>query len=238
MQTVLVRTTQNVFIEYPIASVGDRILAYFIDRLILILYSLAVGALLVQLDVERWYVWLILLGIPWLFYNLAFEIFMNGQGPGKRMMKIQVVQLNGTTPTIGNYILRWIFAFIDFYILSGAIAVVCIALGGKGQRLGDMVAGTSVVKIVRQEEVSAKNIFVSTHDRHEPRFPQVVQLTPKDIELIQRALEVNREQEISQPVVVIAQKVKDTLGVQSDLNDVEFLNTILKDYSMLTAGQS
>ena len=125
-----------------------------------------------------------------------------------------------------------------FYILSGAIAVVCIALGGKGQRLGDMVAGTSVVKIVRQEEVSAKDIFVTTQDTHPPQFPQVLQLTPKDIELIQRAIEVNRDQEISGPVVVISKKVKDMLGIQSELSDIEFLKAILKDYSMLNAGQS
>jgi hypothetical protein len=45
--------------------------------------------------------------------------------------------------------MRWIFSFIDFYILSGALAVLIIAVGGKGQRLGDIVAGTSVVKLVR-----------------------------------------------------------------------------------------
>ncbi|MEJ7643339.1 MAG: RDD family protein [Chryseolinea sp.] len=237
MQTVRVRTTQNVLIEYSVASIGDRILAYFIDRFILVLYSIAVAALLVQLDAEQWYVWLILLGVPWLFYNLAFEILMNGQGPGKRVMKIQVVQLNGTTPTIGNYLLRWIFAFVDFYMLSGAIAVVCIALGGKGQRLGDMVAGTAVVKLLGQEEVSAKDIFVTTEERHEPTFAQVVQLTPSDIEIIQRALEVYRDQGISQPVIMVTQKVKDKLGIQSERSDADFLNTILKDYSVLTSGQ-
>ena len=160
MQTVRVRTTQNVFIDYPVASIGDRILAYLIDRIILILYSVAVIAALLNLDARAYGIsgWS-LLGFPWMFYNLLFEIFMNGQTPGKQVMKTKVVRLNGTPPTIGDYLLRWIFSFIDFYILSGALAVVIIAMGGKGQRLGDIVAGTSVVKLIEQHEITCKRGF-------------------------------------------------------------------------------
>ena len=46
MQTIQVRTTQNVFIHYPVASVGDRILAYLLDQVIKIIYALAAGILL------------------------------------------------------------------------------------------------------------------------------------------------------------------------------------------------
>ncbi|HET6544364.1 MAG TPA: RDD family protein, partial [Chryseolinea sp.] len=146
MQTIRVRTTQNVFIEYPLASVGERIAAYLIDWIILVLYTVAIVAIFAKVEVKLWYVWLIVLGIPWLLFSLLFEIFMNGQTPGKLALKIKVVRLDGTPPAIGDYLMRWIFSFIDFYILSGALAVVVIAVGGKGQRLGDIVAGTSVVK--------------------------------------------------------------------------------------------
>ena len=193
MQTVRVRTTQNVFIEYPVASVGDRILAYFADRLFLVLYSIVAIATFAGLDMEVGYVWLILLGFPWLFYNLLFEIYMNGQSPGKRILRLKVVRLNGTSPTIGDYILRWIFSFVDYYILSGVIAVVVIAMGGKGQRLGDVVAGTTVIKEVEQHQITADQVFVPTDPTHVPTFRQVVDLSDKDIELIQRALAANRE---------------------------------------------
>ena len=236
MQTVRVRTTQNVFIDYPTASIGDRILAHLVDRLILILYSIAIVAVLSDSDIEEWYLWLILLGFPWLFFNLAFEIFMNGQSPGKHVMKIKVVRLDGTPPTIGDYLLRWIFSFVDFYILSGAIAVVIIAMGGKGQRLGDIVAGTAVVKLAEQQEVSAKDIFVTTDEEHVPTFSQVSQLSSNDIELIQRALEVNRDQGNIQPVMILTEKIKSMLAIQSDMPPVKFLYTIIKDYNRLTAG--
>lgn len=236
MQTVRVRTTQNVFIDYPAASVGDRILAHLIDRVILILYSVAVVAALLNADVELWYVWVVLLGFPWLFFNLAFEIFMNGQSPGKQVLKIKVARLDGTPPTIGDYILRWIFGLLEFYVLSGAIAVVVIAMGGKGQRLGDIVAGTAVVKLVEQREISAKEVFVTADENHIPTFSQVSQLSSNDIELIQRALEVNREQGNIEPVMIITEKIKSMLAIQSDLPPVKFLYTIIKDYNRLTTG--
>ena len=237
MQTVRVRTTQNVFIDYPVASIGDRILGHLVDRIVLILYSVAVVSALVNLDVDVWYVWLILLGLPWMLYNLLFEIFMNGQTPGKQVMKTKVVRMNGTPPTVGDYLLRWIFSFVDFYILSGALAVVIIAMGGKGQRLGDIVAGTSVVKLIEQHQITAKEVFVTAEEMHVPTFTQVTQLNANDIELIQRALEVNRELGNLQPVMMITEKIKTLLGIQTDLPPVTFLYTIIKDYNSLTTGR-
>lgn len=238
MQTVRVRTTQNVFIDYPVASIGDRILGYLIDRIFLILYSVAVVALFINLElVEAGYVWIIALAFPWMFYGLLFEILMNGQTPGKQVMKTKVVRLNGTPPTIGDYLLRWIFSFIDYYILSGAIAVVFVAMGGKGQRLGDLVAGTSVIKLIEQQEITGKEVFVMAEEMHVPTFTQVTQLSETDIEIIQRALEVNREQGNIQPVMIITDKIKAMLGIQTDLPPVKFLYTIIKDYNALTAGR-
>jgi len=235
MQTISVRTTQNVFIHYPLASIGDRIVAYLMDWIILILYSVAVIALLVRIELQIEWLWLLVLVFPWMFYGVLFEIFMNGQTPGKRVMKIQVVKMDGTPATIGAYVLRWIFAFIDLYMLSGAIAIIVIAMGGKGQRLGDMVAGTTVVKLIEQKEITAKDVFVTTEETYTPTFAQVTQLNEKDIELIQRALEVNRSQGNLQPVMMVTEKIKSILGIQTDLPPVQFLYTIVKDFNHLTA---
>jgi|SRR5688572_3299131 len=237
MQTVRVRTTQNVLIDYPVASVGDRILGHLIDRLILIAYSVAVIAVLANLELETWWIWVMLLAVPWMFFSVLFEIFMNGQTPGKQVMKTKVVRLNGTPATVGDYLLRWVFSLVDFYVLSGAIALVAVAMGGKGQRLGDMVAGTSVIKLIEHREISASEVFVTPEEVHVPTFTQVTQLSDKDIELIQRALEVNRDHGNGQPVMVITQKIKALLGIQTDLPPVKFLYTIIKDYNSLTTGR-
>lgn len=235
MQTIQVRTTQNVLIRYPVASIGDRILAFLLDRVILSIYLIVMIALFVNLDVREVWLWLILVVAPFLFYNLAFEIFMNGQSPGKHVMKIQVVKLDGTQPTIGSYLLRWIFAFVDLYLLSGAIAVIVIAATGKGQRLGDIVAGTSVIKLTAKKEITADSVFISPEEHYAPVFPQVIQLESRDIELIRRALEAHKNFGNQQPVLMVTEKVKSLLGIRTELPPDQFLYTIVKDYHHLTS---
>jgi len=237
MQTVTVRTTQNVFIEYPVASLGDRILAYFVDILIIIAYYLVAGLALASLNAFSISGFIGLLLIPTFLYHLCFEIFMNGQSPGKRQMKIKVVRLDGTPPTIGNYIIRWLLRLIEIDALSGAVAVVAIAVGGKGQRVGDIAAGTTVIKVVGQREVSANEVFTVPEDNYTPVFQQVVNLTDQDIELIQQALDVNRTTGNFQPVLAVTEKIRNTLGIQTDLPPTKFLYTIVKDYGHITAGK-
>lgn len=235
MQTISVQTTQNVFIQHPVASVGDRILAYILDRIILIAYIVAIVGLFINIEMEAIWAWVIFLAGPWLFYHLLFEIFMNGQSPGKRVMQIQVVRLDGTQATVGDYILRWAFSLIDFYILSGALAVIVIAASGKGQRIGDMVAGTTVVKLIEKQQITADKIFITPHETYTPAFPQVVQLESRDIELIQRALDALNQFENEQPVILVTEKIKSMLGIQTDLPPAEFLRTIVKDYNHFAA---
>jgi len=160
---------------------------------------------------------------------------MNGQSPGKRTLHIKVLRLDGTPAKVGDYLLRWIFAFVDIQILSGVIAVVVITVGGKGQRLGDLVAGTTVVKLSEEKEITAAEVFIPRDEGYIPTFPQVVQLSEYDIELIQRALEANRDSGNEKPVMAVTEKIKSLIGIQTDLPPVKFLYTIIKDFQHLTS---
>ena len=237
MQTVRVRTTQNVYIDYALASIGDRILAYLIDRVILIFYILVIAYFFVQTKIENVWVYFIFIGFPVFFYSLLFEITMNGQTPGKRVLKIQVLNMDGTPATIGGYLLRWIFAIVDFYILSGVVAVICIAMGGKGQRVGDVVANTTVVKANSEKEITGSEIFIVPEQTHTPTFARVTELNDRDIELIQRALDAMLDHANAEPAIAITEKIKSRLDIQSDLSPNDFLRTIVKDYSMLMSGR-
>lgn len=235
MQTVTVRTTQNVFIEYPVASLGDRILAYFIDLLIIIAYYILSIIFLTGTNAFSIALVIGVLIIPAFLYHLVFEIFMNGQSPGKRQMRIKVVRLDGTPPTIGNFIIRWLLRLIEIDALSGAVALITIAVSGKGQRLGDVAAGTTVVRLVERHEVTAKEVFTVADESYTPVFLQVIQLTDQDIELIQQTLEVNRNTGNQVPMLSVTERIKSTLGIQTDLPPVTFLYTIVKDYGYLTS---
>jgi len=231
MYTISIRTTQNVVIQYPVASIGERIGAYLIDRLILAAYAILIIVLFVRIKVDQVWLWIIVLFIPFLLYSLLFEIFMNGQTPGKRLLKIQIVRLDGTRASVGDFILRWIFAFVDFMILGGVIAVITIAAGGKGQRLGDLVAGTSAVKLVEQVETSAKDIFITAAEGYVPVFAQAMQLNSTDIELLQRALEAEKRHGNDEPLELLIEKIKSQFGIQTELPSREFVETIIKDHS-------
>jgi uncharacterized RDD family membrane protein YckC len=231
MHTIQVRTAQNVFIHYPVASIGDRIIGHLIDILILILYFFGIFGLFFQLKFNENWAWILFLGVPYLFYTLTFEIFMNGQTPGKRAMNIQVVRLDGSPATVGNYVVRWLFALLEFTISSGVIAVLTILITGKGQRLGDVVGGTSVVKLIPQEEITGRDVFVAADQTYQPTFSQVIALNEADVELIQQALEVNRTHGNPKPMLMAAERVKSLLGIQTDMPTVKFLYTIIKDFN-------
>jgi uncharacterized RDD family membrane protein YckC len=235
MPTVSIQTTQNVFIHYPAASLGDRILAYFIDTLIIIAYVIACALIMDMINLNSTAIGVSVISIPILLYHLLFEIFMDGQSPGKKQMGIKVVKLDGSPGTIGSYIIRWLIRIIEINLMSGAVAMIAIAAGGKGQRLGDIAAGTAVVKLVRQKEVTAKEIFTIAEDNYVPTFTQVLQLNDGDIEIINQALRVNRNTGNSKPVIAITEKIKTLLGVESDMPPVKFLYTIVKDYGYYTS---
>jgi uncharacterized RDD family membrane protein YckC len=218
-----------------VASLGDRIIAHLVDRIIQVIYIVVVVAIFINTDLDAVWPVVVFVVIPWFCFNLAFEIFMNGQSPGKRLMNIQVVRLDGTQPGVGDYLLRWVFGFIDFYIMLGALAVIVIAANGKGQRLGDLVAGTSVVKLIAHHQVTASTVFVTPEDSYIPVFPQVVQLEGRDIELIQRALDARHNFNNLQPVLLVTEKVKTLLGIQTNLSPEQFLQTVVKDFNHLTA---
>lgn len=237
MQTVSVRTTQNVFIQYPVASLGDRMLATLIDSVIVIAYIILASYIINKLDVNSPAVVISMLVIPYTLYHLLFEIFMSGQSPGKRQMKIKVVRVDGTPATVGNFLMRWLLRIIEVQIMQGMIAIITIAMNGKGQRLGDIAAGTTVVKLVPQEAVTAQEVFTLTNDDYEPQFPSVVMLSDRDVELIQQALEVYRKHDNLRPVMLLTEKVKTKLGIQTDMTFEKFLTTVLKDYSKLTSGK-
>ncbi|HEY8513095.1 MAG TPA: RDD family protein [Cyclobacteriaceae bacterium] len=235
METIRVRTTQNVFIEYPVASLGDRMLAFFIDAIILTAYNFVCYFILKEYTFSTT-VRVLLITVPFLLYHPVFEILMNGQTPGKRQMRIKVVNLDGSSPTIGGYLMRWLFRLVEVFILRGALAIVTIAANGKGQRLGDIAAGTSVVKLVPAEATRSANVFATPEEGYEPTFPQAAQLNDSDMEVIYQALEVNRDTGNASPANLLSEKVKSLLGVETDMPPVKFLYTIIKDHNQLVSS--
>jgi uncharacterized RDD family membrane protein YckC len=233
---ISIQTTQNVTIEHDKAGVGNRVLAFMIDLAILILASMAIGYTMDQIgwSEKQWIN--ILFYFPVFFYDLYMEILNNGQSVGKMIMNLRVVRLDGTAPTIGGFILRWILKPIDV-MLSGSIAIISIALTQNGQRLGDLAAGTTVVKLRKTEKVNRLQLVEKMEEDYQPQFPEVKALTDKEVNLIKDCLRMQADHTNSRPVLMMSEKVKQKLDIESDMRPTQFLYTILRDHTYYTTRE-
>src|ERR1035437_251122 len=98
MENIKIQTTQNVDIEYELASIGDRILATLLDDLFFLTYFLLILliAALTKYVIFKSIAVISLLSLPILLYDLLCETFFQGKSFGKMIMKIKVVKLDGT----------------------------------------------------------------------------------------------------------------------------------------------
>ena len=233
MQSIEVLTTQNVKIRYPLASIGDRILAFIIDSLIMFAYGFLVIFSLASSDVENIYVYIVLVG-PLLFYHLLFETFMEGQSIGKRQMKIKVIKMDGSRPGIGAYLIRWLLRPID-NLFYGGVAMVTISMNGKGQRLGDLAAGTSVIKLKEFTGMTSSPLKQSYEEQYEVVYQEAFRLQDADMGLIDQALEFNLREGNPGPANLLAEKLAEKMEVKLDVPPLKFLHTVKKDYYHLTS---
>ncbi len=236
MHDIQIETTQNVTIEYKTSSVGDRIIATLIDLLILIGYTIVLVLLISQLKLRLGIAGVIILYIPAFFYDLLCETFLNGQSFGKKIRKIKVVKLDGSQPNFLSYFLRWILRPIDIWFTYGSVALITILINGKGQRLGDLAANTTIIKL-KDEATLDDTILMKVKKDYTPRYPQVTLLNDRDIGLIKEVLE--RVSKIDDPFVFdkIVTKCKNVflekLDTTTDLRPLTFLQTVLRDYNYI-----
>jgi len=234
MQKVSVETSQNVQIDYQLASLGHRILATLIDWLIYLGYGFLAFLILAAVGFTLPEFVYVILYLPIFFYHLTCEVFFDGQSIGKRQMNIKVIKLDGSQPTLGSYLFRWIIAPIDM-IFYGGVAILTILINNKGQRLGDLAGGTTVVSLKSRVKLSDQRNLAEIEEDYQASYPEVINLNDKDISIIRESLKVYRQTSNSRPVLLISDKTKELLKIKSDLPAVKFLHTVLKDYSFLTA---
>lgn len=236
MEQVRIQTTQNVRIDYDLATLGDRFFAWVIDVLILAAYVITVlliadvlGLNLDPLKDTGAILNYLLLFLPMTCYHLLMECFFNGQSVGKMALKIKVVRLDGSQPTIGGYIFRWMSRIIEFSLLPG-LAMFVYMFSLKGQRLGDIVAGTTVVRMKRKVTLE-DTALAYVEDDYIPMFPQARSLSHRDIEIIREAFKFSRENNNYHVMSDLHAKVKEVLDVEHTMSFEDFLGTVIKDFN-------
>ena len=166
-------TPEQVIISLPLAGVGSRMAAYGADLLV----RLALWLLIV---IPAVFVWLnfpnykgysaaaVLLGYLLLQfgYYVYFEVFRRGQTPGKRQFHLRTVRMDGKPLDFTSSVLRNLLRLADWLPGFYGVGVAAMFFSACEQRLGDIAAGTVVVRERRPEEGKGELRFDQTEYEH------------------------------------------------------------------------
>ncbi len=167
-ETLIIETPERVPLAFALASIGNRFLAVAVDHFIqflalfltgwLFIWLAGIGSETISIDqvtsgeLSKWTIALLFIAASLIFsgYFVFFEWMFNGQTPGKRLFKLRVIREDGRPITlweaIARNILRIVDAFPGFVVPIYSIGLIIIFLNSRDQRVGDLFAGTVVVR--------------------------------------------------------------------------------------------
>ncbi len=260
MAQLKILTSFNIELDFDTAEFHKRLFAWAIDVIIVFVYFFTAIKLFSNLlssesdSINGWAIFLILL-LPMSLYPLVTEITMNGQTLGKKLMGIQVINETGGNATISQFLIRWmlrssdimivimIFAILlrNEYLIRALIFTVILAITDlaclvgtkKSQRLGDLAAGTILIKTKQKADLT-ETVFIETQDDYVPLYPEVMKLSDRDMNAIKNVLNALSKKSNWPLADRTAEKVQSILNIHSKQDSFSFLETLLKDYNHLS----
>ncbi|PKA99497.1 putative RDD family membrane protein YckC [Flavobacteriaceae bacterium MAR_2009_75] len=235
MEQFQIETAQNITIDQNTAHLGDRMLAYLIDSFIIMAYLILMFLMLSSFNVDfgdSWAFYLIM-SLPAFLYYVLLEMLLNGQTVGKKLMQVRVVKIDGSKPSFSSYLIRWVLRIIDVGISSGGVAVLTILIRGKGQRVGDIAAGTTVIS--EKKKVSLRNtLLIELPEDYKPSFPQVTVFKDREIQTIKELYDSAKRNGDHNVILSLSDRIKKVTDVQTELKPVDFVDLVIKDYNYYT----
>ena len=248
-------TPENIGIQYEVAGLGTRFVAWVVDSILLwlativILVTVLVSGFMADRALRDWSpvsidledeasITIVMFGIFLLVYGLSnflyfglSELLWRGQTIGKRQVGIRVVRVDGFSLDSGSILTRNVFRVIDTIPLLWIVPVV----SKRSQRTGDMVAGTIVVSDAPGQMGNLRK-DLADRPREEAQFRfepgALKKLRPQDVEAIEKVLERwsslkpnQREELLSKIVPALASR----LGVDEPASDAEARRQFLED---------
>ena len=203
----------------------------------------------------------VILFLPLFIYHVVLEITMNGQSIGKKIMGLRVVNENGGKASISQFLIRWLLRVSDVWIVGiifviasapdfremertflilGVLGflitdIVLVVSSRKGQRVGDVLARTILIRTSRKASIE-ETVFREVSDAYTPVFPQIMQLSDRDINAIKNILETARKKGDYEMAATASDKIKNHLKIETSMQPFEFLDVLLKDYNYLSAN--
>ena len=140
-----IQTPEGVGLELSTAGVVVRFLAWNVDLLIRVAFYLVTGMVLSNLGEFGLGLYLMALFLIEWFYPVLFEVFNQGQTPGKKAFRLRVLQDDGVPVSWSASLIRNLLRVVDFLPVAYGFGLVCMLLNRDFKRLGDLAAGTVVV---------------------------------------------------------------------------------------------
>ncbi len=233
MQSTYIVNEQHVRIRQHFAGLVPRMVALLADCFIDSAYFFGLSGFLeysrLYYIMDDWFVFFLFF-LPVQFYFLLFELLNNGQTPGKRLMSIRVVRLDGRPLSLSACILRFLLLYVD--TMFGLVGALLIVLTPRSQRIGDLAAGTSVVsdRKFRASRVDLSEYAYLLAD-YRPHYVRAAELSAKQADIIDHALRSagkNRPQRLAQ----LCTKVEPICGSResADVPPEHYLQCVLNDY--------
>lgn len=168
-ETLIIETPERVPLAFALASIGNRFLAAAIDHAIqyftifVVAYGFSSvsgltdsikegGAASFAEEMPKWTIAILIIALFLIFagYFVFFEWLWNGQTPGKRLLKLRVIREDGRPITLWEALARNLLRIFDaipgFVLPVYSIGLIAVFMNKRDQRVGDMFAGTVVVR--------------------------------------------------------------------------------------------
>jgi uncharacterized RDD family membrane protein YckC len=218
-ETLIIETPERVPLEFALASIGNRFLAVAIDHFIQYLSIILIAWFLLSIagyttndvanapegvftDAPKWLiaVMILVLFLTFATYFILFEWLWNGQTPGKRLLKLRAIRDDGRPLTLWEAIARNLLRIADatpgFVVPVYSVGLIVIFLSRRDQRLGDIFAGTVVIRERSDEaptfaETFSNRLSDAAFARVQPQADvkaDVSQLTEREIEVVESFL--------------------------------------------------
>ena len=164
-ETLIIETPERVQLGFALASIGNRFLAALIDHFIQLLVLVFIssvaqfimsgygvdswgGLMAISPELAKWAYAILIIASFLIFaaYFVFFEWIWNGQTPGKRWLKLRVIREDGRPITLWEVLARNLIRLFDMFPGLYSIGLITVFLSNRDQRLGDLFAGTVVVR--------------------------------------------------------------------------------------------
>jgi len=213
-EALIIETPERVQLEFALASIGNRFLAVVVDHSIQYLSIFLVAWFFLSIagysgerltdaserlfsDAPKWIIALMILALFLIFsgYFVLFEWLWNGQTPGKRLLKLRVIRDDGRPLTLWESIARNLLRICDavpgFVLPIYSVGLIVIFLSDRDQRVGDLFAGTVVIRERMDEAPTFTETFSNpVRDLAFTRVQPITRITADVAVLSEREIEV------------------------------------------------